>query len=146
MDQETDRGPLSLVSIVIATHNRSALLAQTLEALAGQRWPRGRFEIIVADNRSTDDTRQVVESAAARRAAPSIRYLYVAEPGKSHAVNAALRLAVGDLLVFTDDDVLPEPGWIEALAGSLVATGADFAAGRILPRWEAAPPAWMSTA
>src|SRR5438093_1104332 len=45
------------VSVVIATHNRSALLARTLDALAGQRWPSDRLEIIVADNRSTDDTR-----------------------------------------------------------------------------------------
>src|SRR5689334_13321643 len=133
-----------LVSVVVATHNRSALLAQTLEAVAAQRWPRDRFEILVADNRSTDDTRHVVQRAAARSGAPSIRYLYVAEPGKSSAVNAALRLTAGDILLFTDDDVLPEPQWIERMVRALEETGADFAAGRIVPRWEAPPPAWMS--
>src|SRR3982074_2135137 len=78
------------VSIIVATHNRAARLAETLHTLAGQQWPRDRFEIIVADNRSSDETRQVVESAAARPDAPQLRYLYVAEPGKSYAVNAAL--------------------------------------------------------
>jgi glycosyltransferase involved in cell wall biosynthesis len=134
------------VSIVIATHNREALLAQTLRALAGQRWPRDRFEIIVADNRSTDDTRQVIAAAAARPGAPTIRSLYVAEPGKSFAVNAALGVASGDVFLFTDDDVLPEPTWMDRLVAALEETGADFAAGRILPRWEAAPPAWLSPA
>jgi glucosyl-dolichyl phosphate glucuronosyltransferase len=133
------------VSVVIATHNRSALLAQTLDALAGQRWPADRLEIVVADNRSTDGTRAVVEAAAARGAS-RVRYVYVAEPGKSYAVNAALRIATGDLLLFTDDDVVPEPRWIDRLTATIVETGADFAAGRILPRWETAPPPWLSPA
>jgi len=134
------------VSVVIATHNRSALLARTLDALAGQRWPNDRLEIVVADNGSTDDTRAVVDAAAVRDRAVRIHYLYVAEPGKSFAVNAALQVATGDLLLFTDDDVVPEPQWIERMTAALVETGADFAAGRILPRWETAPPAWMSPA
>jgi glycosyltransferase involved in cell wall biosynthesis len=132
------------VSIVIATHNRSTLLAGTLAALAGQHWPRDRFEIVVADNRSSDDTRHTVESAAARAAAPSIRYLFVREAGKSYAVNAALAVATGEILLFTDDDVVPDPLWIDRMVRALDATGADFAAGRIVPRWETPPPPWMS--
>jgi glycosyltransferase involved in cell wall biosynthesis len=134
------------VSVVIATRNRRALLAQTLEALARQTWASDRFEIVIADNGSTDDTRGVIERAASAPGAPSIRYLLVTTPGKSHAINAALREARGDLLALTDDDVLPEPNWIERLAAALTETNADFAAGRILPRWESAPPAWMSSA
>jgi len=136
----------AFVSVIIATRDRSALLAQTLDALATQRWPRDRFEIVVADNGSTDDTRSVVEAFAARTAAPAVLYLYVAEPGKSFAVNAAIGRSRGDLLAFTDDDVLPEPAWIAGLAAAADETGADFVAGRILPRWESAPPAWMSSA
>jgi glycosyltransferase involved in cell wall biosynthesis len=75
-----------------------------------------------------------------------VRYLYVAEPGKSHAVNAALRIARGDLLAFTDDDVTPEPAWIERMSIAFNETDADFVAGRILPRWEVAPPWWVSRA
>src|SRR5258706_15731943 len=133
------------VSVVIATRNRQVLLADTLAALAAQRWPRDRFEIIVADNGSTDAPRSVVAKAAAA-GAPSITHLFVGQPGKSYAVNAALQAARGDLIVFTDDDVLPDPDWIAALAGAAEDTGADFIAGRILPNWEVAPPAWMSPA
>jgi glycosyltransferase involved in cell wall biosynthesis len=134
------------VSVVIATRNRQMLLAETLKALAAQRWPRHRFEIIVAYNGSTDATRSVVAKAAATAGAPSIAHLFVGQPGKSYAVNAALQAARGELIAFTDDDVVPDPNWIAALAGAAEDSGADFIAGRILPNWEVAPPAWMSPA
>ncbi|HEY2151825.1 MAG TPA: glycosyltransferase [Vicinamibacterales bacterium] len=132
------------VSIVIATRNRSVLLGQTLRALARQTWPADALEIIVSDNGSTDDTRDVVTSIEG--AGCAVRYLSVPEPGKSHAVNAALRIARGDVIAFTDDDVQPEPGWIASLVRAFEETGADFVAGRIRPIWELAPPEWMSPA
>jgi glycosyltransferase involved in cell wall biosynthesis len=132
------------VSIVIATRNRSVLIGQTLDAIARQRWPRERLEVIVADNGSTDGTRTVVEQAAACADGLALRYVFVAQPGKSHAVNAALRLTRGDLIAFTDDDVQPDPEWLSALARAVEDTGADFVAGRILPLWEVDPPAWIS--
>ena len=132
------------VSVVLATRNRAGLLAEALHALTEQHWPRDRFEIILADNGSIDGTRAAVLDAAARDGAPVIHYLYVAESGKSSAVNQALPLASGDLLAFTDDDVRPEPDWIAHLAAAFDETGADFVAGRILPRWQTAPPGWLS--
>jgi glucosyl-dolichyl phosphate glucuronosyltransferase len=132
------------VSIVIATHNRSALLEQTLGALARQRWPADRLEIIVSDNGSTDGTRAVVERAAGLPGGVPVHYLFVGQPGKSHAVNAALQVTRGEIIAFTDDDVQPDPEWIPALARAFEETNADFAAGRIRPIWEIEPPRWMS--
>ena len=132
------------VSVVIATRNRQALLARTLDALEAQSYPHDRFEVIVADNGSTDGTAATVRAAGARPSAASIRYLHVAQPGKSHAVNAALALVRGDLIALTDDDVLADRNWLDRMAHSFGDTGADFIAGRILPLWEIAPPAWMS--
>lgn len=132
------------VSIVIATRNRERLLAETLAGLGQLRWPKDRLEIIVADNGSTDGTSTVVESASAQSAAPAIRYLFVPEPGKSFAVNAAFAVARGDILALTDDDVLPDSGWLHHLCAAFAETGADFVAGRIFARWDTPPPAWMS--
>ncbi len=132
-------------SIVIATRNREALLDETLAALAAQQWPRDRFEILVADNGSTDNTRAVVESAAGRSGAPRILYRYVATPGKSHAVNAVLDEVSGSLIAMTDDDVYPSPVWLREFSAAFDDTGADFVAGRILPRWETEPPPWLSS-
>src|SRR5438034_2135670 len=109
-----------------------------------QRGPRDRFEIGIADNGSTDGTRDGIAAAAARSRSPETKYVFVATPGKSHAVNTALDLARGDLLAFTDDDVRPEPAWIERLVAAADETGADFIAGRLSPIWETDPPAWMS--
>lgn len=142
------------VSIVIATRNRARLLTETLRSLVAQQWPRELLEIIVADNGSTDGTRAVVDSVAALPDAPTIRYLHVAQPGKSHAVNAALELVLAparaagttrpDVIALTDDDVRPEPSWVAQLCNAFADTGADFVAGRIFPLWEVEPPPWMS--
>ena len=135
---------MNTFSVVIATRNRATLLADTLEALARQDWPADRFEVIVADNGSTDDTPYVVADAARRRGAPLVRYLFVPAPGKSAAVNQALLLATGEYIAFTDDDVRPESEWLRRLAAAFVETGADFVAGRVKPIWEVPPPDWLS--
>ena len=134
------------VSVIIATRNRRALLAKTLEALGRQSYPHERLEIVVADNGSSDDTRAAVLAAAAANPGLTIRYLFVETPGKSYAVNAALEIALGDIFALTDDDVLPDPDWIRAVVSAIEQNGVDFVAGRILPMWESSPPRWMSPA
>lgn len=133
-----------MISVLIATRDRAPLLAATLDALAVQQWP-GPYEVLVVDNGSKDATRSVVETAAARSTAP-VLYRHEPRPGKSHALNTAVLHAHGDLLVLTDDDVLPGPNWLAAYAHAFENPTLDFAAGRILPLWEAQPPRWMSPA
>jgi GT2 family glycosyltransferase len=132
-----------MISVIIATRDRASLLIETLEAIAAQDPPGVPFEVLVVDNGSVDNTRDAVADAG-RRLPITINYVYEPRPGKSHALNTAVATAQGDLLVFTDDDVLPERGWLAAFVRGMNATGADFATGRILPRWEADPPAWVS--
>lgn len=134
------------ISVVIATRNRASVLRETLAALHQQQWPSDRFEVIVADNGSEDDTAAVVSAVQAAAPLPFVRYLFVQPPGKSHAVNAALAVVRGDVVAFTDDDVQPDERWLAALARGFAETGADFLAGRILPIWSAPPPAWLSPA
>jgi glycosyltransferase involved in cell wall biosynthesis len=134
-----------VISVIIATRNRARLLESTLEAITSQRWPGQPFELIVADNASTDDTHAVVDRAARHGEVPVV-YLHESRPGKSHALNLAIARARGWLFVLTDDDVLPEPSWLSAYVRAFEETGADFAAGRILPLWEVSPPRWMSPA
>lgn len=135
-----------MISVVIATRDRAPLLAETLNAIvAQQQWPGQSFEVVVVDNASTDATPAVVEAIAARSSVPVV-YLREERSGKSCALNTALAHVRGDLLVFTDDDVLPDPGWLAAYVRAFEESGADFAAGRIFPLWEAEPPRWMSPA
>ena len=137
------KGAVPYISVALATKNRVALLSDTLFALMAQRWPRDRFEIIVADNGSTDATRSVVERAA-RVGQPRICYRCVPEAGKSRALNVALSICLGSYVALTDDDVTPDQDWLAELAAAFEADNVDFVAGRILPRWEREPPPWLS--
>lgn len=132
-----------MISVIIATRDRAALLEATLEAIGAQRSPGCPFEILVVDNASVDRTPAVVSAAALRFGVPVV-YLTEQKSGKSHALNTAVAHARGNLLVFTDDDVLPSPGWLAAYAHAFSDTGVDYAAGRILPLWEAPPPRWLA--
>jgi glycosyltransferase involved in cell wall biosynthesis len=134
-----------VISVIIATRDRATMLRETLDALGAQEPPGCPVEVIVADNASMDDTRGVVADAA-RRLPFRLVYLREGRSGKSHALNAALAQSTGDILVFTDDDVLPGPGWLSAISRAFAETGADYIVGRILPLWEAPPPPWMSPA
>jgi glucosyl-dolichyl phosphate glucuronosyltransferase len=134
-----------MISVVIASRNRAPLLASTLAALERQDWPGCPFEIVVVDNASTDDTARVIDEAVSRRRVP-VMGLREDRPGKSHALNTAMAHARGDILVLTDDDVLPSRGWLATYRQAMDETGADYAAGRILPLWEAPPPRWLSPA
>lgn len=128
-------------SIVIATYNRAVDLRDTLNSLAGLR-PDGDWEVVVVDNNSTDGTRQVVESAAAGFPVP-LRYLFEAEQGRSPALNAGIRLAQGDIIATTDDDVRVEPDWLDQAGAAFERLDCDYVGGRVLPIWGGPRPAWL---
>lgn len=135
---------MTVISVLVATHDRRRLLSETLEAIVRQDWPRDRLEVVVVDNASSDGTPEMVTAFAARPDVPAVRLLHEVRPGKSHALNQGAAAALGRILVCTDDDVLPDPGWVRAIVEALDETGADFAVGRIRPRWETPPPPWIS--
>ncbi len=101
-----------LVSIVIATRNRSQMLGDCLVRLTASDYPA--FEIIVVDNGPDDDrTRAVVESAAGTDS--RISYLHERRAGVSVARNAGTRAARGEFVGFVDDDVEVEPDWMRSV-------------------------------
>ncbi len=130
-------------SIVVCSYNRAESLRGTLTALCRQvASPACDWEIIVVDNNSTDHTRAVVDEMSS--AFPRIRYEFQALQGLSHARNHGIGVARGDVVVFTDDDVLPEPDWLETILSGLSKHQADACGGYIAPIWEAPPPAWLT--
>src|SRR4051794_36241597 len=97
-------------SIVIATYNRASVLRDTLASLAQLR-PAEPWEVIVVDNNSPDDTRQIVEAAAPTFPSRLV-YAFEREQGRSAALNRGFGLATGDIVVTTDDDVRVDPDWL----------------------------------
>lgn len=110
---------LPIVSVLVAARDEEEALPGCLDALRRQHYPAGRFECIVADDGSTDGTAEVV----ARYARADARFRYVAVPrdggplrGKAHALHTAIGAARGTLLLVTDADCRPPPGWAHHLA------------------------------
>jgi glycosyltransferase involved in cell wall biosynthesis len=128
-------------SIVIATYNRAADLSETLASLAGIRTAH-RWEVVVVDNNSPDNTRYVVEAAARTFPAP-LRYVFEREQGRSPALNAGITLATGDIIITTDDDVRVEPDWLDRAVGGLEKLGCDYVGGRVVPIWGGPRPRWL---
>ena len=118
------------LSLIVCTRNRGPVLKETLAALTGVLVPNGMTaELLVVDNGSTDDTRQIVNSVNC----PTflVRYIFEVQRGQARARNAGLKVASGDVIVFTDDDVRPDPQWLIKITAPIVQGRFDALAGRI---------------
>ena len=133
-------------SVIISTRNRASILPRLFDALAAMPLNAdSRWELLMVDNGSTDQTAQVI---AAEQTQGRLPVVLVSEPvpGKSRALNRAIGQARGELLVFTDDDVEPEPGWLQAYIDAAAAhPEIDGFAGRVIPRWLGEIPGWLHT-
>ena len=133
------------ITVVVCTYNRCQSLAQALESVACSRMPASvDWNVLVVDNNSRDQTPSVVEDYR-RRYPNRFRYLFESRPGKSHALNAALRAAQADVLAFMDDDVKVDPDWLHNLTSCFRDPQWAGAGGRILPQAEFSPPSWLDT-
>lgn len=130
------------VTVAICTWNRSRLLDAALGAFAKLEIPSGvDWDLIVVDNRCTDDTPAVVERWA--RSLP-VRREFEERQGQSFARNLALDVARGELLIWTDDDVRVDPQWIAAYARAAARDPeAAFYGGPVAPDFAVSPPAWV---
>ena len=98
-------------SVAVCTRDRAEDLARVLTALASL--PDDGQEILVIDSASTSDsTRELVA------AHPKVRYVREEVPGLDRARNRAIREARHDIVAFTDDDAVPDRGWLRALAAN----------------------------
>jgi len=104
------------LAIIVATRNRDRHLRRLLTSIFAMTGiERSAPEVIVADNGSTDQTAAVTAEAAA--AHPTVRHLALPTPGKSRALNTAIRATAAPLLAFVDDDVELDRDWLVAVDG-----------------------------
>lgn len=115
------------LSVVIPCFNAARTIGHQLEALCRQEWSQS-WEVIVADNGSTDETGGIVETYAGRL--PGLRMIDASDRrGAAHARNAGARVAQGQAIVFCDADDEVGLGWLAAMGDAL--SRCDFAANRI---------------
>lgn len=132
------------ITVILCTYNRCRSLAETLDSASALSLPASvEWEVLVVDNNSHDQTRDVVESFC-RRYPGRFRYLFEPQQGKTHALNSGIREARGSILAFTDDDVTFEPTWLHNLTGALHNGEWVGAGGRTLPERTFSPPSWLS--
>jgi glucosyl-dolichyl phosphate glucuronosyltransferase len=136
---------VSSVSVLICTFNRANLLRQTLSAFSSASAPQGcDVEFVIVDNNSTDDTEDVVRTAA--ESSPfRVVYLRESQQGKSFALNTGLAHSNGDVLALTDDDVVPAADWLVRIVAAFRDHDITFAFGKVLPKWECLPPPELLT-
>ncbi|KIE42506.1 MULTISPECIES: glycosyltransferase [Geobacter] len=133
---------LPFVSVIIPTFNRGALLEGTIRSFLTQKYPHDRFEILVADNNSTDNTKRVVERF--QGGAVSVRYHFEPRQGVHYARNGAASIAVGDILYFTDDDMIADSLLLaEITAVFRLDDRIGCATGKVMPKFAVEPPAWV---
>jgi glycosyltransferase involved in cell wall biosynthesis len=131
------------MTVILCTYNRCESLAKALASAARLELPKSvDWEVLVVDNNSNDQTREVVEDFC-RRYPGHFRYLFEPRQGKSHALNTGIREAHGDILAFIDDDVIVEPTWLQNLTAALHNGQWAGAGGRILPQQPFVPPGWI---
>ncbi len=126
------------VSVVVATHDRPALLAQCLDSLLALEYPH--FEILVVDNApSSSATHDLVRERYGL--APHLRYLREDRLGVAHAENCGLHAAQTDYIAITDDDVVVDRWWLlELMRGFARGTQVASVTGQVLPRELETPP------
>src|SRR5689334_10469218 len=138
MTQDTE------VDVLICTWNRARYLAETLLSLAAMAVPETvHWSVVVIDNNSTDDTREVVRNAALTFPTP-LRYVSEPRQGKSCAMNTGLARTSRPIVAFIDDDVRVDRGWLATLAETFDHhPEIAYVGGPVDPIWEEPCPTWF---
>jgi glucosyl-dolichyl phosphate glucuronosyltransferase len=132
-----------LATVAICTLNRAESLRRTLESLAVMRMPQAiDWEVVVVNNNCTDHTDEVIAAFADRL---PIRREFEPQRGLSRARNRAVDAARGDYIVWTDDDVVVDPGWLAAYTEAFRRwPEAALFGGKIVERFAEPLPKWLA--
>src|SRR3569832_2083129 len=103
------------VSVVVATYNRCEILPGPLDSLINQEGTTA-YEVIVVDNNSTADTRNVIAKLRAKPGYEKLTYYFEENQGVSHARNRGIAAARASIIAFTDDDIRPATIWVPSIS------------------------------
>jgi len=130
-----------VITVIIPTRNRADLLAFALNSLTLQTLSVEAFEVLVIDNASTDQTAAIAHHFFSRLR--NYRYIYEPEPGLHAGRHRGMQEAIGDILVFADDDIEACPTWLSSIADAFSTSDVAMVGGNNLPKFLAPPPTWL---
>ena len=131
------------LDVVVPTYNRSHLLQLTVASLLQAPVPEGlEVTVIVVDNNSKDDTKQVVEAIQATASRPVV-YVKETEQGSSQSRNAGIRAGKGEIIGFIDDDEEIDEQWYAVVAREFADPATQLIGGPYLPNCSVPMPEWL---
>ena len=131
------------VSVIIPTYNRAHLIHLTIDSFLQQSYPIESYEIIISDNNSTDSTKNTIKKYMNENHG-RIKYIMEPRQGVHYARNSAAKIASGDILYYTDDDMIADSNLlIEIVKIFELDPKVASVTGRVLPKWEFEPPDWV---
>jgi len=133
------------ISVIICTYNRDRYLPEAMQSLADQDFDKTRFETIVVNNNSIDNTEKVCKEFIINHPECLMYYYNETQQGSSPARNKGASHAKGSLLIFMDDDAVAEKDFLKnAWKYHLANPDIHGFGGRIIARYIPAEPKWMS--
>lgn len=133
------------ISVIIPSFNRASFLRNNLESLINQTFPKKKYEIIVVDNMSTDNSKEVFDAFKHRALAYGLdaRFITEKQKGLVPTRHTGSRAAHAPLLAFIDDDCLCSEGWLDAVVKAFRDFNADAVGGKVVVQWNKKPPDWV---
>lgn len=131
-------------SVIIPAYNRADLIGNSIKSLIDQTISPEVYEILVCDNNSTDNTKEVVESFFENQRCVKVHYYQEKRQGVHYARNSTALKAKGSYLYFTDDDMIADSKMLEEF-DKWILKFPDLAVlgGKVFPKWECPPPYWL---
>lgn len=134
-----------MISVVVCTYNRELYLPKMLDSVAKQNCAKSDFELILVNNKSTDNTEEICLKYKAENTSVNFNYFLETNQGLSYARNRGIKEAKGDFIVFVDDDAFLDENYIKELKSYLQTVPSNLGfGGKILPYLECELPKWMS--
>jgi len=128
-------------SVIIPTLNQSTKLKQCLAHFSELSFDSDLFEVLVIDNGSTDDTKDI--SLSFQDKIENLRYLFCESPGLMAARHMGCDMAKGEILCYLDDDSLVTKDWLKGISESFADDDVAMVGGPCIPEYETEPPYWV---
>jgi glycosyltransferase involved in cell wall biosynthesis len=131
-------------SVIVTTFNRAKIIPMCLDSLINQNFPKSDYEIIIVNNKSTDNTEDIVEKYIDENPDINIKYYFVPRPGQVYARQIGILASRNEILSFTDDDGILDPNWLREIEKVFLMNDKVIGiAGRINVVWDEPPPEWI---
>lgn len=99
--------PVPFISVVVPAYNAQSMIALCIESLLGQTYPKDRYEVLIVDNNSTDDTAEIIKKYP-------VTYLLESNKQTPYAArNTGIRHARGSIIALTDSDCVADENWLK---------------------------------